>query len=113
VSFYRLKQTDFNGASELTELLRVVIFFQEKESKFVIFPNPVYTGEQLSINLIDNSVQISAIKIYDLLGDLQFELRSNEPTQSSQFIIPLKAGIYLVQLHDTQGRAFIQKLLIE
>lgn len=113
VSFYRLKQTDFNGVSENSELLRVVIFFEEKETKFVIFPNPVNTGEQLTIKLIDNSVQISSIKIYDLLGDLQFELRPNDSTQSSQFFVPLKAGIYLMQLRDTYGRVFIQKLLIE
>ncbi|MFT7381687.1 MAG: hypothetical protein ACI9Z3_001576, partial [Roseivirga sp.] len=113
VSFYRLKQTDFNGVSETTELLRIVIFFQENETKFVIFPNPVYTGGQLSIKSTNSSVELSLIRLYDLLGDLQFEFWPNELTQSTQFIVPLKAGIYLMQLHDTHGRVFIQKLIIE
>lgn len=113
VSYYRLKQTDFNGVSENSELLRVIIFFKEKESNFVIFPNPVKAGEQLTINLIDNSIQISTIKIYDLLGDLQFDLKPNKPTHQFQFNVPLKAGLYLIQLHDTSGRISIRKLLIE
>jgi hypothetical protein len=113
VSFYRLRQTDFNGVSETSELLRVVVFLQEKEIKFSLFPNPVQPGGQLTISSIDSSIQISLIRIYDLIGNLQFEYSLNGPSKDAQFIIPLKTGIYLVQLYDSHGQVFIKKLLIE
>jgi hypothetical protein len=113
VSFYRLRQTDFNGVSETTELLRIVVFSQELEMKFVLFPNPIESGDQLSIKSTNTSVEISLIRIYDLTGHLQFEYSPKEPNQNAQFIMPLKTGIYLLQLNDTHGQVFIKKLLIE
>ncbi|MFT6213792.1 MAG: hypothetical protein ACJAS3_000179, partial [Roseivirga sp.] len=113
VSFYRLRQTDFNGLSKTTEILRVVIFLKEEETRINIFPNPLKAGDLLTIKSKFNSASIARIRLYNLSGALQFEFNSKERTEEIAIDIPLKSGIYVVHIFNSEGLFFTKRLLVQ
>jgi len=113
VSFYRLRQTDFNGTSEVSELRRIVILLQEEEIRFAIFPNPSRSNEQITLKSASREISIAMIKVYDLTGASLMEYSVDVPSQELQLPLSLQTGIYLVQIFDAQGRRYIKKVFIE
>lgn len=113
VSFYRLKQTDFNGTSEVSELRRIVILLQEEEIRFAIFPNPSRSNEQITLKSASRETSIAMIKVYDLTGAPLLEYSVDAPRQELRMTLSLQTGIYLVQILDVQGRRYIKKIFIE
>jgi hypothetical protein len=90
VSYYRLKQTDFNGAYKYSDAVDVLF---KKEIAFSVFPNPS-DGSSLFIQFeqeIKNE-DISVI-IFDINANLTF--LSNEFVNS-----PLENNVYLVKLKE-------------
>lgn len=66
VSYYRLKQTDFDGDFAYTEI-RAVRINKNADRNFVVFPNPA--REQFSI-LIEGQTEAGQIMITDISGKL-------------------------------------------
>ena len=63
VSFYRLKQTDFDGTTSFSETKSVVIKTQNKTT-IDVFPNP--TDDQITIKL--NGTKIKKMALFDAYG---------------------------------------------
>lgn len=98
-SYYRLKQTDYDGAFEYSPI-RVV---QMSEDDVIsIFPNPTNTG----IVTINSSSPIQDFKVYTADGKIVFE-GEVESTLSLQ----LNAGIYHA-VFTQQGKTKSQKIVV-
>ena len=69
--YYRLKQMDFDGAFEYSDVIEIM---REKPNKgnIVIFPNPAQ--EAFTINVSNPDRLSSSVKISDLLGKVIFEV---------------------------------------
>ncbi len=69
--YYRLKQMDFDGAYEYSDVIEVM---REKSNNgnIVIFPNPA--SEAFTINVSNPERLNSSVKITDLLGKVIFEV---------------------------------------
>ncbi len=100
LSYYRLKQTDYNRLSTYSDLRAIEI--NESEFKFIIFPNP---NDGTDINLKMNSLTKShgdiLIAIFDSQGKLFFNQNKyieNEDNEVVQIHPPSKlpAGVYLL-----------------
>lgn len=63
LSYYRLKQTDFNGEFEYSAV-KVVYFDHQNKQEIIIYPNPA--TENITIEGL--SSQVNQIEIYNMLG---------------------------------------------
>jgi surface protein len=82
VSYYRLKQTDFDGAFEYSDI-RVIV--KSDDSDLLVFPNPSNTG---LINF-KSAVDIGELSIYSSEGKLVFK-----ETVGNNVLVKLSAGVY-------------------
>ena len=99
VSYYRLKQTDFDGAFEYSDL-RVVILGADDE--LLVFPNPSITG---LINF-QNPVDIGELAIYSSEGKLVFKEMVGNTLQ-----VKLNPGVYLAR-YKVAGLLETKKIVI-
>jgi|GEM_PF-2094353 len=113
-SFYRLKQTDFNGSFTYSDRIQV---FTEQAFKKIgeFYPNPTETGlvQIIYPNPTSQDLRIS-VKVFDLEGKLHHEqiqhLSQGERTLSLD-LSELKTGMYLVKLTD-RSQTNHRKLII-
>ena len=112
--YYRLKQTDFNGAFKYSEVISVNISnFKEVIASVKIFPNAVRAGEELNIWIENLSLTGTTIELISLEGKPVLSLK--EVHKSHAIIeIPsqLKHGYYLLR---TRGLGFstTKKLIVK
>lgn len=113
ISYYRLKQTDYNGDFSYSD---VVAVDNIASGSFAVFPNPS-NGEE--INVIVNGVAESeiVIVIYDILGNIAYS-KTIENTNSSGYFATvinaedkLPAGVYNIMASGTTDK-FIKRLVI-
>ncbi|TSA51154.1 MAG: T9SS C-terminal target domain-containing protein, partial [Sphingobacteriales bacterium] len=96
VSYYRLKQVDFDGNFSYSQIIAVEI--HSTQTDWSIYPNPV--SEQLTVNC--NQFAGSTINLMDVFGRIIISQKINLKSE----IINLKSipsGIYFIELND--GRA--------
>jgi hypothetical protein len=98
-SYYRLKQTDYDGQSEISA--PVVINYHNKSThQLKVYPNP--TRDQITIE--GSSKELKSIRIYNIQGvditkGIQFNNKSE--TQVELNISHLNNGTYIVRTDDS------------
>ncbi|HEV7231630.1 MAG TPA: arabinofuranosidase catalytic domain-containing protein [Bacteroidia bacterium] len=109
VSYYRLKQTDFNGKTSYAGLAEVQ-FDASLQSRFFLYPNPNKGVIQVNYKLDagDNGM----LNIYNLQGVLLQSIPLLSEQQSASFSLDLKPGLYFCKylVHDTVIRS--QKMVV-
>jgi hypothetical protein len=110
-SYYRLRQTDFDGASETFNPI-TVDFTTLVEGKLIIGPNPVKRGEKITIKTQTNSDEILNISVYNMLGEVV--LSNNFSGTIFEFNLDqnTRPGIYFVEVSSVKsqkrGRLLVQ-----
>lgn len=97
-SYYRLKQTDFDGGFEYSSI--VTVNRKSTRQYFQIAPNPAV--DELSIQLIDADSRPERIAITDLRGVVVRDWlpEGDDVTQLTINVSSLTAGTYLVQVYE-------------
>ena len=104
-NYYRLKQIDFNGQFEYSDI--VVVYIDNQQSTFNIFPNPV-TKDHFQLQF--SETLNATVEVYDLTGRLLYsQLIKNRNTME---LGPLPAGIYTIQ-YTSEGIRQTQKLQVK
>ena len=99
VSYYRLKQTDFDGKFAYSDLVSLN-FDQGLETKLNIYPNPI-SGNFIQLKYTSESKQIVQLEIFNLYGELLdkeiffVEKGINERIHLISFVT---SGIYLLKV---------------
>jgi hypothetical protein len=109
VSYYRLKQTDYDGKFSYSAVVRVEV---DASDIWSVVPNP-NAGESFAIRFAQSQLQPVGVQISDVGGRLVFRaefeagasLFEVEPTQK------LAAGVYIVSVL-TDGRINHQRLVV-
>lgn len=101
LSYYRLKQTDFDGKYSYTKLVAVEL---NTQNNIQIFPNPVYMGEttMLKIHGISTEEEVT-IHIRNIQGKEIFtktSLNQNHDEIYLPFLQELIAGMYVVEIRS-------------
>lgn len=100
-AYYRLKQTDFNGEFEYSEVVSVTVNPTQTEFSYALYPNPVSKDGNLTIEQIGAGttdlltyeiVSISGRKI--MHGQAQLENRKVNLTPRND----LRHGVYLIRI---------------
>lgn len=107
-SYYRLKQTDYDGAFSYSKIFAVKI---QKEQKQVIsaYPNPAIDRVQLRIEGVESDMR--NIQIYNLLGQDFTSKVSISQTGSSQYTMDfsgLPRGMYIIRSKNAFTKVYKQ-----
>jgi hypothetical protein len=113
ISYYRLKQTDFNGDEQYSNVVEVNFI---DEFNCNIFPNPG-SGKKIFVSLSGkrneevniNIFAASGLEVFNSGG--RFE-KDGEKTFPLEMVSPLQAGVYLVVI-TTDNKTINRKLVVE
>ena len=102
ISYYRLKQTDFNGQTEAFNAAAVDCIAENSQIQINCFPNP-FTS--LVTAVINNSVSGNAnVDVYNIFGSKVYSKSlSHDEMELKTFTLDLAAlaeGIYFVEFHS-------------
>ncbi|MCB0641472.1 MAG: T9SS type A sorting domain-containing protein, partial [Phaeodactylibacter sp.] len=105
VNYYRLRQVDFDGQFEYSDIRSVE--FESLGRQIKIFPNPAST---LSHIQIPGNFEFAIIRAFDASGRMLFskELKGGQALQDID-VSDWHSGLYVLQI-DVDGKTFIQKL---
>lgn len=112
ISYYRLKQTDYNGAYSYSEIESVAFYGSLSDISFTVYPNPCITTSTITLSANGFSFnEQTLIQIFGLTGQLVYEQRG---ISSSEVIISqtLSQGIYFVKV-KTNTISKSTKLIVE
>lgn len=112
LSYYRLKQTDYNGTYKYSQFASVE--FNNNDFSFNVFPNP---NDGNSFNLFINSSHKVSIQLYDVNGkEVYFKSSDDAKGNSNNYtIIPnntLSKGIYFI-IVKSEDEIFTKKIIVE
>ncbi|MFD1551137.1 hypothetical protein DNU06_03935 [Putridiphycobacter roseus] len=100
ISYYRLKQTDFNGNNIYSESISVLI---NTENDIHLFPNPT----TYLLTITGNAQELSVINIYNMLGQdvtnhIQKTVKSGAEIQLD--LSELETGIYYIKTKSKSSK---------
>lgn len=99
VSYYRLKQTDFDGAFEYSEI-RIVNM--DENNSVIIYPNPTNSN----VMYISSNTSLTSLSIYSADGKLVLE----KEDVGNSFELNLVAGVYFAN-YIVDGKQFTKKII--
>jgi hypothetical protein len=115
VSYYRLKQTDFDGTFSYSEIISVN-YINSATVHMQLFPNP---SDGNNINLVVNGLEANSnarIIISDLMGRIVYNDQLNDingfVNMRIDFQNKLNSGVYIFIL-DIDGKRYNEKIIIE
>lgn len=103
-SYYRLKQTDFDGQFEYSKILTVNNDGFENVS-IEIYPNPAHN----QITIVGNQNELKDIEIYNIMGQNVNALTNIITTSDTKMVIDfsqLVEGIYFVKSKNTVNKVY-------
>jgi hypothetical protein len=114
ISYYRLKQTDFDGNFEYFNIVPVKVDLSNK-IQMSLFPNPLRRGEELKINL-EGIKEDVLIVIRDAKGQ-EFYSKAEIHYEDNQLVaipidVNIPAGLYIVTA-SSENQIYSQKLLVK
>jgi len=114
-SFYKLKQTDFDGKSEAFDMVSMLIK-SKAEIEVVLYPNPS-TGDNVYLKVPSSEGDDFNVLINDLLGrnfisDLTFIEQGESTLIIIDFSSNLPKGIYLINI-VVKGEIITKKLYVD
>lgn len=106
--YYRLKQTDFDGDSEVFNVISVIVEQTAAADQVNIYPNPSSDG----YFMIENTEMFSGeFTIYNSLGQKVFDQRL-ENVFSTRIYLPSENGIYFVEIIKDGATEPIKKKIL-
>ncbi len=106
ISYYRLKQTDFDGQFEYSKV-RSILIDELIGSRAQVYPNP---SENI-INIIGDKIELKQLTIYNVLGQNVTSLTKEIVQDDTKLIIDLsdlESGFYYIKTKTTVNKIYKQ-----
>lgn len=114
-SYYRLKQTDFDGQFSYSDIEQINIG-EAISFEFNVFPNPLPSDQAIKIKIRSEENQMVTIKIVDFLGKIYFngeyQMSESEEILNIASNNNLSKGMYLVTC-TINDNVYSQKLVVK
>lgn len=116
VSYYRLKQTDFNGQFTYSNTVAVEFGGSPNDFTFNVYPNP-NDGENINLSISGNKSEEVLVVVYDVTGKKSFSkiiITQNNDTEVYALdpSNKLSAGIYMITATSDQS-IFSKRLVVK
>ena len=114
ISYYRLRQTDFNGKYTFSDIVSVNIEAKKADPKIILYPNPAHN--EVFIRISDMTGQFE-FKIFDMAGRevlnriINLDGSGDNQTASISLEGILNPGLYVVTGNTSQAQ-FKEKLVV-
>ena len=111
--YYRLKQIDFNGEYEYSDIVSAILKAKDSNLSISLAPNPSLYESTLTVRSSEKGA--AALKIFDALGKLVVNSQLWIQADIDQFLIQtkhLEEGVYFLSL-EMQASTTNQKLFIK
>lgn len=112
LSYYRLRQTDFDGTSTVSKLMAVHNTGTKGQFGFEVAPNP-FDGQNLNLLLSGETAGQASIAVFGSLGQKYYD--QLQPIEGSQLSLrlnqPLARGLYWVKVSQA-GHSATQAVLV-
>jgi len=112
VVYYRLRQVDFNGTSELSSIVSVAFGKMQTITIESVQPNPFTTGLNINLNLLTN--EHVSIRVVDMNGkevvSQSYDLSKDNHIISLDNLDKLSSGMYMIQV-STASETIMQRLM--
>lgn len=114
LSYYRLKQTDYDGKSHYSEIKTIEVGEEDKFT-FNIFPNPLGNGVDLSLIFNSKKNDVITIVILNLTGEVisEKEITLDSANPVIQIKHKFEAGLYLVKVINKKGIVEYKKFIVK
>lgn len=114
ISYYRLKQTDFNGKYEYSDYRAVE--FKNEITDIKVYPNPT-TSNNINVETASSERKESInISITDLIGNIYYTKEIITGKEAERFVLDntpdLASGIYLVNIYGEYTN-FVKKIMVK
>ena len=106
INYYRLKQTDFDGAFSYSDVKQVNV---ESTDLMLLYPNPAHN--QLSVRFNDE-VAYDELVLTDLTGKIIFVVNCSNKSEVLLDVSQLSKGVYFVTSKGAT-HTISQKLVVE
>jgi len=115
-SYYRLKQTDYNGDYTYSKAVSVFIKTDTK-FEFNLFPNPVSKEDELFISIKSDSNEEVLVVVYDILGNRLYSKVIFENISENAVIAidphkQLPVGTYII-IGTSNDKVYKKKLIVK
>lgn len=113
-SFYRLKQTDFTGEYEYSEIISVLVV-NKRLDYFSIYPNPILRGQELKVSYDLSGAQTLFVSVIGPDGHRKY--KKEIKTDAARGIISLTTdrmakGVNLIQIITADNQRKTLKVII-
>lgn len=108
-TYYRIKQTDFNGTTEIKDQCVVMNLASPESGVVTLYPNPANN----TIHVQDDRDGSKTITVFNNLGQVVVEIANNEESNMEINCSGLSEGIYMIQVRYTDGFVANKKFLIQ
>lgn len=116
ISYYRLKQTDFNGAYSYSSVVPVKYVKNNNEPSISLFPSPVNRGKEVKIMFNDIFEEKILVVLRDVKGQDYYSKVILNVEDGVLTAIPidssLKSGVYLVTA-SSENQIYSKKILVK
>ncbi|MDR1761005.1 MAG: hypothetical protein LBR55_01000, partial [Bacteroidales bacterium] len=110
VSYYRLKQTDFDGKQSYTYV--VPVYFENQSNSFEVFKTTLNGITRLECKFAD-ATSGNYVSIHAVTGKLEFETEVAPFVATYVIELPLAPGVYLVSNHNNTTGKTVVKILVQ
>ncbi|MEN0048622.1 MAG: T9SS type A sorting domain-containing protein, partial [Bacteroidota bacterium] len=100
INYYRLKQFDFDGSFEYSDIVAVK-FDSNSKDELSVFPNP---SSNTTVSVLTN--QTGTLQVFNVAGQLVLEIA--ELNRSTIDISQLNAGIYFVKVGSLMTKLVVE-----
>lgn len=102
-TYYRLKQTDFDGSFAYSEVVEVTLDANQLQFTLNAYPNPIASGAQLNLNIDAPKAAVMMLEISDQHGRKIYHRPTDLRSGSNQIELTetdWAAGIYFLRIYD-------------
>jgi hypothetical protein len=115
-SYYRLKQTDFNGVFS-TSVLIPADYKSSSDFSFDLYPNPVMHSENIQISIKEKEQKEILVVVYDVNGKESYsKVMITEINGNNVFAVDnssqLSPGVYLITA-TSQQKVYSKRLIVQ
>lgn len=115
-NYYRLSITENDGKKLQSKIVGIKNNCGNEKSSLTIYPNPIFKGNGININIATEVIGIAELKLLNCVGELissKTFITKMGNTSTSISSTYMRSGVYIVSVVLANGETLVQKIIKE